>query len=102
MGVTSLLHRNYFGGIMLLFAWRGVSFIWQDYNTYKGNIKNTNYWLLFHLQRMMGAYIASLTAFAVVNAPDNIGAFIWVLPAALLVPLIIKWTKKYSFKTNLH
>ena len=95
MGVESFLTKEYFGSIILIFAWRGLSFVRQDYQTFRGEIKSKNYWLLFHLQRMTGAYIASLTAFAVVNAPDRISFIPWLLPAVIFVPLIIKWSRKY-------
>jgi uncharacterized membrane protein YjdF len=47
---------------------------------------------------MTGAYIASLTAFAVVNTPNRLSFLPWLLPAIIIVPLIIKWTKKYKMK----
>jgi uncharacterized membrane protein len=96
IGTLSILNKEYFGIIILIFAWRGISFIIQDYKTFKGQIAVKNYWLIFHLQRMTGAYIASLTAFAVVNAPNRLSFLPWLLPATLLVPLIIKWTRKYK------
>lgn len=101
MGIWSILAKNYFGVIILIFAWRGISFVLQDYKTYQGKIKVKNYWLLAHLQRMTGAYIASLTAFAVVNAPDRLSFIPWLLPAAIFVPLIIKWTRKYRVNLSL-
>lgn len=98
MGVWSILEKNYFGIIIVTFAWRGITYVIQDYNIYQGKIELKNYWLIAHLQRMTGAYIASLTAFAVVNAPDRISFIPWLLPAAIFVPLIIKWTRKYKVK----
>ncbi len=98
MGVQSLLEKDYFGVIIILFAWRGLNFVYQDYKTYKGQITSKNYWLLYHLQRMTGAYIASLTAFAVVNFTNSMSFLPWLLPAIILVPLIVKWTRKYKVK----
>ena len=98
MGVETLLVKEYFGVIILLFAWRGLSFEYQDYKTFKGHIKDKNYWLIFHLQRMIGVYIASMTAFLVVNAPNKLFFIPWLLPAAIFVPFIIKWSKKYKVK----
>lgn len=100
MGAKSIFDREYFGGIILLFAWRGFNYIVQDYKTFKGNITIKNYWLINHLQRMTGAYIASLTAFAVVNAPDRLSLLPWLLPTIIIVPLIIKWTKKFKIKID--
>ena len=98
MGTGSILKKNYFGIIILVFAWRGITFVIKDYQTYQGKIEDENYWLITHLQRMMGAYIASLTAFAVVNTPNRLSFIPWLLPSVILVPLIIKWTKKYRVK----
>jgi uncharacterized membrane protein len=98
LGVLSIIDHEYLGAIIIVFAWRGLSFVQQDYNTYQGKITAKNYWLIFHLQRMMGAYIASLTAFAVVNAPERLSFVPWLLPSAILVPYIVKWSRKYIVK----
>lgn len=92
------IFQNTFGVVPLLFSGIGFSFVWQDWQTLRGNVKTKNYWLTTHLQRMIGAYIASLTAFAVVNAPESISIAAWLLPTALVVPLIIKWTRKYKIE----
>jgi uncharacterized membrane protein len=96
IGINSIISKEYFGVIVFVFAWRGISFVIQDVKTYNGKITIKNYWLVFHFQRMTGAYIASLTAFAVVNAPDRLSFIPWLLPSVLIVPLIINWTKKYK------
>ena len=96
MGVVSIIDKEYFGAIILIFAWRGLSFVYYDFQTYNGKIEAKNYWLLFHLQRMIGSYIASMTAFIVVNSPDRLSFIPWILPAIIIVPLIIKWSKKYK------
>jgi hypothetical protein len=96
MAAQNLLDKNYFGIIILLFAWRGITFVIQDYKTYNGIITTKNYWLIYHLQRMTGAYIASLSAFLVLNAPNAFSFVPWILPTIILVPLIIKWTRKYQ------
>ena len=38
MGAQSILDKEYFWAIIFIFAWRGISFIIQDYKTYKGHI----------------------------------------------------------------
>lgn len=100
MGLISIVDKEYFGVIILIFAWRGASFLINDYKIYKGQYIAKNYWLLLHFQRMMGAYIASLTAFAVVNWPYKLSFIAWLLPSIILVPLIVKWTNKYKIKIN--
>ncbi len=111
MGIQTLLDGNFFGLISALFGWRGVVMAKGDYKIYKGNITVKNYWLTKHIQRMAGAYIATVTAFIVVNvyfgAISNepwinyVGPLTWLLPAACLVPVIVKWTRKYQIKIDL-
>lgn len=91
-----LFYKNYFGTVLLVFGMISILMVRQDFKNYQGKIKIKNFWLLVHIQRMIGAYIAAVTAFLVVNnsiLPDIIA---WLLPTALLVPLIVKWSKKYK------
>jgi uncharacterized membrane protein len=94
LGIKTLLGKEYFGIILIIFGWRGITMALNDYKTYKGKIELKNYWLIFHLQRMSGAYIASLTAFLVVNSPERVSFLPWLLPALIIVPFIVKWSKK--------
>jgi hypothetical protein len=58
-------------------------------------------WLKMHIGMMMGAYIATVTAFVVVNykifsflhLPDW---FFWLFPSMVLSPFIVYWTRKYT------
>ncbi|MFA9289691.1 MAG: hypothetical protein ACEQSF_00495 [Solirubrobacteraceae bacterium] len=95
LGIKNIYNKENFGIVMLLFSVGSILFLIQDYKTYNGKIKSKNYWLLLHLQRMTGAYIASLTAFLVVNFQNRLSFLPWLLPTIIFVPLIIKWTRKY-------
>lgn len=60
-------------------------------------------WLRMHISMMMGAYIATITAFVVVNY--RVFSFIqlpawffWLFPSMVLSPLIAYWTRKYTGK----
>ncbi len=101
MGVRLALEKAPFCLVFAFFAYTSVDFVIKDVKTYRGHIKTKNYWLTAHLQRMMGAYIASLTAFAVVNAPERASIIPWLLPAAVLIPLIVKWTRKYRIPLSI-
>ena len=100
MSVNLAMEKAPFCLVFAFFAYRSIAFIVTDFKTYRGKIATKNYWLTNHLQRMMGAYIASLTAFVVVNAPERASIIPWLLPTAILVPLIVKWTRKY--RISLH
>lgn len=102
LGISNLIARNNFGIVLIVFGIIGLRFVIADYNNYKGKGKEKNYWLLAHLQRMIGGYIAATTAFLVVNAhyfPVILpSALVWLLPSIILTPLIISWSKKYEVK----
>lgn len=62
-------------------------------------------WLRRHIGMMMGAYIAAITAFVVVNAGWFASPYIpqwlpWLLPSAILGPLIGVYIRKYTGKAR--
>jgi uncharacterized membrane protein len=97
-GVYLLISNNTFGSVLIVFGIVCALLIRKDILIYKGSLPFKNYWLTLHLQRMMGAYIASLTAFAVVNVTEGVSILAWLLPGALITPLIFIWSKKYGVK----
>lgn len=103
LGVKTLISSNTFGIVYIVFGCVGLLFVRADFKNYNGKAEQRNYWLLAHLQRMTGGYIAALTAFLVVNT-DNLpfsipGVVLWLLPTAVLAPLIIIWSRKYEAKS---
>ena len=53
-------------------------------------------WLQRHIGHMMGSYIATVTAFLVVNyAGSSLGMLVWFAPTVVLVPLIFLWIRRY-------
>jgi uncharacterized membrane protein len=102
LGLLQLIGKEMFGIVYVVFGAIGILFVRTDLKNYRGKAMDRNYWLLAHLQRMTGSYIAALTAFLVVNA-DKLPAFIpgmvyWLLPSAILTPLIIQWSTKYRVR----
>jgi uncharacterized membrane protein len=99
LGIRHLLAHNNFGIVFIVFGWLGLRSVKTDFGNYKGKLKEKNYWLLAHLQRMTGGYIAAITAFLVVNAKYSPivlpPIMVWLLPTVILTPLIFAWTKKY-------
>lgn len=100
IGVMYLISVNAFGIVFLVFGSIGLLFVRADLNNYKGKVRAKNYWLLSHLQRMTVGYIASLTAFLVVNyqffPKGTPPVLVWLLPGIVLTPLIVKWVRKYK------
>lgn len=97
-GVYHLVNRNNFGIVFMVFGGIGLRMAKADFSNFKGKSKLKNVWLTVHIQRMIGAYIAALTAFLVVNNQILPGYIAWLLPTVILTPLIFKWTRKYQVK----
>ena len=102
IGILTIIKSNFFGLVFVTFGALGLLFVRQDFKNYNGKTTIKNHWLIGHLQRMTGGFIAALTAFLVVNAkyfPDQIPSFVyWLLPTIILTPLIIKWSRKHEIK----
>jgi hypothetical protein len=97
-GGTLVAFSKNFGIVLLVFGIISLLMVKQDITIYSGNIKNTNYWLLIHIGRMIGAYIASITAFLVVNNTMLPSLVAWLAPGILLTPFIFYWINKYKGK----
>ena len=102
LGIYFVFNSNYFGTVFIVFGALGLRFVKDDLKNYKGQSRFKNYWLLAHIARMTGGYIASLTAFLVVNSkysPVQLpSVFVWLLPSLILVPFIVKWSRKFAVK----
>lgn len=98
LGGLALSRANAFGTVFLVFGLLGGMYVVQDLRYHGGRAKRANFALLAHIQRMTGGFIASLTAFLVVNArhlPSEIpGAAYWLLPTVVITPLIVHWSRK--------
>ena len=98
LGAIELFRGVPFGVVYLTFGAIGLLFVRRDVQDLRRKIA-PNKRIAAHLQRMVGAYIAALTAFLVVNAGHMHGSIpgvvYWLLPTAVLTPLIIKWSRPY-------
>jgi uncharacterized membrane protein len=84
--------------VSAVFAWISFVFVWTDIRFFNGKMKAINAHKLIHIQRMMGAFIASVTAFIVVNNTILPGLVAWLLPTLVFTPLIIRWSRKIEIK----
>ncbi|WP_395042821.1 hypothetical protein [Flavobacterium sp.] len=94
--ILLFLKSNTFGFVLLTFGLISVLMVLSDFKNYKGKSKDKNVWLLVHIQRMTGAFIAATTAFLVVNNTYLPPVIAWLLPSVLIVPLIFIWSKKHK------
>lgn len=103
-GILVLIKVNLFGLVFLTFGCLGLLFVYQDFKNHQKKSEIKNNWLVAHLQRMSGAFIAALTAFLVVNEhyfPEEIPSVLyWLLPTIFVTPLIIKWSRKYQIQNK--
>lgn len=95
-GSYVLFKGTNFGIVLLVFGGISISMVLKDFKNYKGKNSIKNFWLLVHIQRMVGSYIAASTAFLVVNNTILPGVVAWLLPTIILTPLIFKWSNKYK------
>jgi uncharacterized membrane protein len=96
ISITSMIKGSTLGYVLGSFTLLNILFLRADYQFFNGISKYKNPQMAIHIQRMCGAFIASLTAFIVVNNtyfPSIIG---WLLPGAIFIPLIAKWTRKWT------
>jgi uncharacterized membrane protein len=96
LGIYILLYQDFFGIVLLVFGGICWMFALQDFKSFRNKSKVKNFWLMTHIQRMTGSYIASATAFLVVNNTILLGVISWLLPTAILTPLIVIWVRKYQ------
>ncbi len=78
-----------FGSIGLFMVWRNV------HQFYKRSVDKRE-WVFMHISGMVGAYIATLSAFSAVNLTFIKPMWLqWLWPTLLGVPLMIRWMNHY-------
>lgn len=86
--------------VLLVFGIGTVIFAGEDLILfYKEEYGSKFLWMYLHIGRMLGAYIATFTAFLVVNDqffPSPLIA--WLGPTVFGTPLIFYWIRKYRLK----
>lgn len=89
-----ILSGQSFGTVMLVFGSIGVVFATLDaWTFYRGR---SGEWLVTHLQRMIAAFISTVSAVSAVNLTPVLGIWAWLWPTIIGVPLIIYWSNSYS------
>ncbi|MES2556910.1 MAG: hypothetical protein V4604_12210 [Bacteroidota bacterium] len=103
--VTSVFMIASLNIVLLVFGSICLSLVVLDLRTYyavfSGKAIPKLAWLARHIGFMMGAYIATFTAFVVVNVQNVQPAWIpWLAPTVVGVPLMQYWTWKYTRRKN--
>jgi len=97
-GILQLIKGNNFGAVSLVFGSICGFYTWQDLPLITKKVSAKQIWITNHISRMMGALIASYTAFLVVNVQIKQQWILWLLPTAIGVMLIIKFIREYTPK----
>ncbi len=93
-GVALLAAGDAFGVVMATFGGIGLSFGGADLRAFRAAAGEE--WLVDHLSRMVGAYVATVTAVSVVNHGPVPEVVAWLWPTAVGVPLILYWQGRYA------
>ena len=106
-GILILIQHGFVGAAPMLIVFGGLLFsmtlndsrkLWK-----KKFVKNA--WLLDHISRMGGSFIATSTAFLLVNTHIEPVWVMWLLPTVVGTPLIMvstsKWKKKMTPKKDI-
>ncbi len=81
--------------LYVFFGAFGLLLTTSDFRTFKNFRNNNNAWLKSHLARMIGALIASFTAFLVAGL--NISTLlVWMMPTVIGTAYILYWNRKLS------
>lgn len=87
-----------FGAIGSFLALRDAKLM---YDVKNNKAIQKNVWMIRHLGMMLGGYIATFTAFLVVNVSlERLPWLPWLLPTIIGTPLIAYWTRKYQSKAK--
>lgn len=95
MGINSVVGGNTFGVVPGVFGLICINYAKMDYDLISGKRPVRAAWMTNHITRMMGAMIASYTAFLVVNVHIQQQWILWLLPTVIGSILISNFLKKY-------
>lgn len=96
LAVMAALKGNMFALVPAVFGLVCLNFLRMDYALLTGKKQIRDVWMSNHISRMMGAMIASYTAFLVVNVQIQQQWILWLLPGVLGGILISRFTRKYA------
>lgn len=88
--------------LTVLFAGLILSEAIKDVGRFFRPSPDPKWWWYYHMERMMGSWIAGMTALAVnqigPRIPGSYRIWVWIGPALLIVPIIVLWVRYYRKK----
>jgi uncharacterized membrane protein len=94
-GVVRVAGGDSFGVVLVVFGAIGLSMGLGDVRAFRAGERETP-WIADHLSRMLGAYIATVSAVSAVNLTMLPPVVRWLWPTAVGVPLILYWQATYA------
>lgn len=98
--VKGLLHGYVFSVVPGVFGVICLSYVLLDARLFTGRTTIKATWMYSHIVRMMGAMIASYTAFLVVNVQIEMQWILWLLPSVIGSIFITRFIRKYVVSTQ--
>jgi uncharacterized membrane protein len=93
LGIVGFINKSNNSILFFFFGLTGFYISIKDFKFFKNYKTIKNLWLKNHIGKMMGAFIASVTAFIVAGL--QIGNLLgWILPSIIGTFFIIFWNKK--------
>ncbi len=96
MGALTMREGSSFGIVPIVFGLISINFARKDFILLSGKESVKASWMRNHIIRMMGAMIASYTAFLVVNVKFQPNWVLWLAPTLLGSVLITYFVRKYT------
>jgi hypothetical protein len=97
-GIIEVIGGNGFGVVAMVFGGLGCTFLASDLTLFLRGPREKMHWWYSHIAGMGGGYIATMTAFIVVNVHLNPGWILWLIPTAIGVPIIYTTIARYKRK----
>lgn len=95
-----LMLTSSFGMVALVFGALGLLFAIRDIHEFRHHPADKQAWWYSHMTRMLAAYIATVTAFSVVNFRFLPPITRWLWPTLVGTVGIVIWTRYYRKKFN--
>lgn len=96
VGLRGIIGGNTGNWLLVFFGLLSGFMLWADVRYFTATNPAKTHYLTIHIARMVGCFIASVTAFLVVNLADELGSFVWVAPTLVLTPVIVFHIRRVS------
>ena len=97
-GGMALSESVQFGWVSVVFGGLCLFFSLSDIRSFRQPSGEKMQWFFTHLARMLGAYVATFTAFCVVNLKFLPTLAVWLVPTVMGTLAIGIWTRYYRMK----